>query len=239
MGMKVWLEGKEFDLQDLADLLPTGDTRVERNSQGFFLAAKEIDEAGPDEPYYEVAARVLQRINGLARAADPNFRPVRLGGRYQDGHRVHIVVGAASIEARARIRAAGVVATAGGASAPEIPRPGPARALFAASEPDVDEALRILGEGDKPDWIGMWKVYEIVRESVRPETITSLGWATRAEVSAFGASANRSEVSGAAARHARLPGKPPLNTYTIDEGRHFISRLVTSWIDGAREVRPS
>jgi hypothetical protein len=73
--VKAWLAGHEFDLDDLVDLLPSGDTRVVKDSEGYYLTSKEIDSRPDGVPFYEVAPRVLQRVNGLARAKNPSTDP--------------------------------------------------------------------------------------------------------------------------------------------------------------------
>ena len=42
MTMKAWLEGDQLDLQDLVDLLPSGDVRVVREGEAYHLSAPEI-----------------------------------------------------------------------------------------------------------------------------------------------------------------------------------------------------
>lgn len=82
--MKVWLEGHQFDLESLAELLPTGDIRVEADGNGgFYLTANEIDNRPAGVPFYAIAPVVLQRINGLARARNASYRPISLSGRYR------------------------------------------------------------------------------------------------------------------------------------------------------------
>jgi hypothetical protein len=41
--VKAWLEGHQFDLDALAELLPAGDTRVVLDGDGYYLTATEID----------------------------------------------------------------------------------------------------------------------------------------------------------------------------------------------------
>jgi hypothetical protein len=79
-------------------------------------------------------------------------------------------------------------------------------------------------------WVELWKVYEIVWESVKPARIERLAWMP-AEHSTFGASANRPDISGASARHARMGGSPPKHRMTLTEGRQFVSQLVTAWLN--------
>ena len=79
-------------------------------------------------------------------------------------------------------------------------------------------------------WHGLYKVFEIVRNDASTRSIIKRGWATHAEIDAFTASANRPDVSGATARHARMSGNLPRHRMTDAEARSFIGRLVTAWI---------
>lgn len=92
MSMRAWLEGHQFDLDELVALLPTGDTRVVKDGDAYYLVSTQIDDRPDDVRFYEVAPKVLELVNGLARMNNPFYRPVRLSGRYQDGEQRHTVV---------------------------------------------------------------------------------------------------------------------------------------------------
>lgn len=231
MTMKAWLVGHEFDLEDLTDLLPAGDVRVVKEGDRYYLTSSEIDNQPDGLPYYEIAPLVLQRVNGLGRAYKPEFRPVALSGTYQDGDQQHVVVQVDSAEVRVRAGVVAVVTNSDGEPLPQPDPPGPQRASLAATHPDVAEALTIMGQPGTLGWVEMYKVYEIIKASVRPRTIEQLGWTTAADDSAFRASANRPDVSGAGARHSRMPSGTPRHRMTEIEGRQFLSRLVTTWLD--------
>lgn len=232
--VKAWLRGHDFDLQDLINLLPGGETRVVKVEDGHYLESIEIDEPPDGVPFYEAAPRVLRRINGLARARNPNFELVELTGNYSTDGWDHTVVSMASIKARARIQATGVVRKPNGAVLPAQPADGPARAQVAASTPAVDEALDIMGQLDVLSWPQLYKVFEIVRADIKPQSLVDLGWASADEISAFTGSANRPDVSGTRARHARMGGAPPHRQMSEEGARELISRLVTTWIDSKR-----
>jgi len=68
VSVKAWLEGHEYDLQDLAVLLPTGETRVVKDGGGYYLTSTEIDDRAAGAQSYEVAPQMLERVNGIARA---------------------------------------------------------------------------------------------------------------------------------------------------------------------------
>jgi hypothetical protein len=102
------------------------------------------------------------------------------------------------------------------------------------THPDVAEALALMGQPVALGWIELYKVFEIVGDSVKPNTLDKIGLATAHDLSAFRASANRPDVSGADARHARMSGGPPKHHMSLPEGRQFISDLVQAWIDSLR-----
>lgn len=57
----------------------------------YYLTAPEIDNPPGNNRYESSAQVLLTRINGLARARNPNFRRVRLSGKYTmpDGRNHH------------------------------------------------------------------------------------------------------------------------------------------------------
>ena len=105
---------------------------------------------------------------------------------------------------------------------------------MAQTHPDVAEVLDLLGNADPaPDRAELYKVHEILLASV--PGFYQRGWVTRDQISTFTASANRREVSGDLARHARLKGDPPGRTMTLGEARQLIGALVRRWLDWLRE----
>jgi hypothetical protein len=231
----------------LTELFPAGDVRVVKEGDEYYLTATEIGRPPDGRKLYEVAPEVLQRVNGMARAMRPNdYRPVELVGRYQVGENRHhvvladcaeardqvlpvtVVVGSGTVEARGRVTAVATV-TRAGEPVPQPPPPGPKYLALAAQHPDMSEALDVMSKAE-PNWVELYKVYEIIRDSVRPATIEDQGWATKQELSTFTGSANRPDVSGADARHACMSGGPPVRTTSLQQARQFIGDLLVSWI---------
>lgn len=75
MTVKAWLEGHEFDLHDLAELLSSGDIQVVREGDDHYLTAPEIDNPPETNRFDKPAERLIVRINGLGRAKSADFRP--------------------------------------------------------------------------------------------------------------------------------------------------------------------
>jgi hypothetical protein len=125
------------------------------------------------------------------------------------------------------------VTNSGGVVQVPPPPPGPQRAAAAATHPDVTEALIIMSQPVALDWGELYTVFEIVRDSVRPDRLDK-SMASARDLKAFSASANRPDVSGAHARHARMSGDAPNYHMSLSDGRQFISDLVRGWIDSLR-----
>jgi hypothetical protein len=176
---------------------------------------------------------LLRRVNGVAQALSSDVRAVGLTGRFSDETgRHHQVVLADSAEVRARANP--VTVSVGGKQPPPPPAPGPGYVQLAQIHPDVAEVLDLLGNADPaPGWAELYKVHEILLDNV--PGFYQRGWVTRDQIGTFTGSANRREVSGDLARHARLKGDPPRRTMTLGEARQLIGALVTRWLDWLRE----
>ncbi|MGW2851493.1 hypothetical protein ACWDAZ_05460 [Streptomyces sp. NPDC001215] len=235
MTVKAALEGHPLDLDALMELFHDGDPKVSKEEDGYYLSSAELEGLIHDgSRLMEVASRLLQRVTGVARILDSSFRPVSLSGTFVvddgtgTGRRHHFVL-ADTVVIRAKVVSTGD----DGAPAAQPPPPpeGPPYLRLALSHPDVAEALEILGVPSVSlTWIDLYKVYEIVRDSVGSEqAFKAKRWVPDGELSAFKASANRPDVSGSAARHARMSGGPPKLTMTLATGEDFIRRLVAAW----------
>jgi hypothetical protein len=228
---KAWLVGHQFDVDHLAQLLSTGDVKVMRDGDRYYLTSPEIDNPTPETKKHEVAERLINYVNGLGRVTHSNFRPVTLTRIYDDEAGTTVVPVPAHLELRAAtFSAVGVVTDPSGTVVPAPPSPWPDYLALAATDSDVAEALEIMGGAESLGWDDLYKVFEIIREAVRPDTIITLGWTSAADLDSFKESANRQDVSGDGARHARRPGRPQHRAMPLGEGRSFVSSLVTKWL---------
>jgi hypothetical protein len=235
MTIKAWLEGQQFDLQDLAELLAEGHVRVVHDDaeDAYYLTAPEIDNPPAGSEFYDVAQRLLIHINGIGRVSKADFQPVQLTGKYgTPSGGQHVVAAALLSEIRLHAHAAGVVTGTDGQPVPPEPSPWPERLMLADTNEHVARALKLMNSAEPLQWAELYKVHEIIRRDVKPKKFDEIGWTTKARDRAFGASADRYDVSGDAARHAvDKHAEPPKETMTISEGRSYISDLVAKWLD--------
>lgn len=178
------------------------------------------------------AREILPKLNGAVGLLDSSFRPVELARRYRDDDgQVTSIMGPVHVQSRSCVQGKLSVVGLDGLSTPP-PRPERERELveLAYRVPEVGEALDLLSDPSSAGFIDLYKAFEIVIDAVGGrKKIVGNGWATMADVNAFTASANRPDVSGTAARHARQPGLPPNRTMNENQAQEFLRRLVLRW----------
>ena len=232
MTAKAWLEGDEFDLQNLARELTDGAIRIIHDTaeNAYYLTADDIDAAPNVAEANAVALRLIRRISALGRVRDANFAPLKLRRFTDDEGRNQVVGVMAASMGTLRVRIEGTVTRADGTVDPPPPSPLPDYLALANDQPDVVEVLDILIRTESPGWVELYKVHEIIRDSIKPKKFHDLGWAEKATDSAFTGSANLPGVSGPDARHARMGGTPK-QTMTLSQGNAYVSDLVTKWLN--------
>jgi hypothetical protein len=237
MTTKAWLDGDPHDLQVLAQLLTDGDTRVVHDAEkdAYYLNAPEIDNPPSGTTFYEAANDLLVSVNGFGRVANSGFRPVKLDGGFSQGDSEHRVIFVESVgEIRCSVGPVTLTQTRpDGTVVPDPPSPWPGRFALAGKHPEVAEVLEIMSKPERPGWVELYKVHEIIRHSIMPDKIYEIGWTDKPTDSAFTGSANLPGVSGSGARHARMDGTPK-QTMTIAEGHDYINGVVVKWLERLR-----
>jgi hypothetical protein len=236
MSWRAWPEGHPSDLETLGELFGEGDPLVAKDSSGrYYLEASALQD--PDGQIDDDAAEALVRhMNGAARATYRGFRPVHRGQYTAPDGTVHIVAkGGISLRAQENEAFDTVEPVR-----PEVPGASRGSRYLKLAEQDegVATALRILGRPEPLDWYDLYKVWEIVEHAAGgiPQVVAR-GWATKADIERFTASANHPGISGDNARHAWLKGKTPgqNRVMPIAEGSVFVRQLTANWIESHRD----
>jgi hypothetical protein len=157
-----WLEGNPADLQDLANLLASGQSDVQLAHEGdaYYLTAPTIDNPPEGTTFYDAARRVIDHINGLARVMNPSIQAVRLSGRYTQGESEHVIISPPPMEARIRMGTPTVIVTKpDGTIVPAPPSPWPGYLALAATNPDVADVLEMMNHVPL-GWGDLFKIHE-------------------------------------------------------------------------------
>lgn len=238
--VKAWLSGHQFDLEELARIFSTGNVKVIQEGDGYYLTSPLLDSPPNESHYRQQAATLLVRMNGIARSLTPSHRPVGLEGRYTEPPGTDHTFINVDEELRFRDHATAIVTRANGDVVVPPPLSAPKGPLYlraALNSPDAAEALEIMGRNDSLSWVDLYKVFEIVREAIAPIQLEKSGLANKNDVSAFKVSANRPDIGGPDARHARGTSGTPQHTMTITEAREFVGSLLVAWFTSLGDAR--
>jgi hypothetical protein len=118
--------------------------------------------------------------------------------------------------------------------APEPPPPAPHFVQLSASDPTVAEVMTILGAERTLGWVDLYKVFEIIEHDVGGRRVlVKKGWTTSRQAENFTLSANRKDVSGESARHARNRGLPPdpSRAMTLEHGLEWVRTVTNRWLE--------
>jgi hypothetical protein len=143
--------------------------------------------------------------------------------------RRHQVVQAGCAEIRAQAMPPTVLINGQPAASP--PPPGPGYAATASADGDVAEALAIMGQPTPPNWVELYKVYEIIEHTGQLKAAMAATGVSAKQLSVFTRTACHPAAAGPQARHGRSRQDPPPNPMPIATARDLIGRLVHAWMD--------
>lgn len=222
---RVELEGHDFDLDDLGQLLSSAPVHIEREGDNVFLTGPVFDGLADAATARQHALVILTLLNAGARIANPSFRPVRLGPGIVGTDSVRHVFAEADLSARSKLSATAVVKSGDTELVPGRSLPRTAAELMVDLHPlvaDAAEAAELLV--NECDYGHLYKVLEIV-EHERGSTVVDLGWATAADRRRFTHTSSHPAASGASSRHARSRQQAPRNPMPLSEARRFLCAL--------------
>jgi hypothetical protein len=236
MNIMARLGGNPADLEAVGRLFDHGNTRIAKDSEGFYLTSPELDAVADGGVQLQEVAQVLVRhVNGVGRVLLPGFEPVSAEGRFDrfaaDGSKTtEIVLTVDSIVMRQTVGTPTL--SVNGLVVQPPPSPAPGWVDLARTNPDVRDILGYLGrpEGDL-DWFDLWKIWEVVREDVGGlGAVAAKGWASEDDLQAFRVSANDPTISGDAARHARQHQHVAVKVLSLHEGRALVRQVAEAWL---------
>jgi hypothetical protein len=224
MSWRAYLEGHPFDLDLLVEQFGRGQVVVRRDGDQFWMESADLETLTEASDVQRSCRNLLSAMNGAAALVDASYRPVKLTDRFSDRTGSIFVLLSAAAEIRSRATAVAEVRAPDGALIEPPRTPGPEYLAAARREQNVREVLELLGRGPG-DWASLYKIFEVIRADG-----DHTKWATDSQYRAFKSSANLPSVSGADARHARVPLRGPKHTMTIHDARAFIRGVVQAWV---------
>ena len=124
-----------------------------------------------------------------------------------------------------------IVPLINGAPVPSPPPPGPRYAALASVDADVAEAREIMGRPEAPNWVDLYKVYEIIEYAGQLKVAMAEAGISSNRVLLFVRTACHPDAGGPEARHGRSKQDPPKNPIPVGQARAMVGELVVAWMD--------
>ena len=233
---EIVLAGDDADLRSLSESFSDSDPEILKRDGKYLFRWSVLDGLSNATQVKATADEQIAQLSGIASLTLGAIEPIKVAGITlvnDDGSRniygfpdpVVVTVRVSVWTSQIR-RADGTV---------ETHRPAdPAKAWMAAAKfsEDVARALR-LSEGRDHGWVELYRLLEIVEDSVSRNGITDAGWATKRQLKRFCHTANSSdpEAAGDAARHGHRREQPPSHPMSLNDARGLIRRIVRQWLD--------
>lgn len=233
MKWRVQISGEVIDLEALSRSFADEEIRILAEDRNYFLESKKFVEATTSEEVLEKAKEICGVVSGVARlayGARATLKPEHVYRLHPDGRRDVFVIIKEGLEIRASIGAVIVITSDGSEVVVEAKDPARSWIDVADNNESVAKALRLFGT-DAKDWVGLYRVYEVVEQDVGGiKHISAAGWATEEAVRRFKHTANSPSATGDLARHGKENTQPPKNPMDLSEARSLVEVLLHNWI---------
>lgn len=238
MQWQTQLEGDIRDLEYSAKIFEAGPRRVLRDRQGagYLYESDAFSTCTTSEEVEGIAKDELSVLSGilkLERGASDNLRYGAVFGQNQNGGR-DIFLRIQSVQASGEIGA--VTVTVNDASGNEVSRPvPPLRSVvllqLAITNPAIAKVMRLLSAADVVDWVGLYRIHEVIELDVGGEDrLKKQEWISANNLKRFKHSANSVQVGGDQSRHGKEPNDPPKNPMTVIEAKAYVKDVVQAWL---------
>jgi len=230
---RVHLQGEQFDLQELKEILLGNDPCIIEEQSNFYLTSKAWDKLESSREVNTQAKAYIQELENAAYLHYKDTTSLTIGGIIRlddDGTRHHILIAEAGhFNYRGgRVRFMGIASGEPDRiqGRPEHPV---LKFLRKSKNPLVKDALRFYRKGD---WVNLYKAYEIVNDAVHGKReLVRRGWITKELLNRFTQTAQSRKALGDDARHASVKFIPPKNPMTINEAKTIVGSLLQKWLE--------
>jgi hypothetical protein len=207
---------------------------VVEQPQTLFFTSNLLDTIDDLDMARSKATELTETLNGLAALVWPGFHPkcelLTMSGVAPDGTEINALCAVPRIAVLVGGDTEGVHDLI--LDQPGRPFPGVLRTAVSArlSDPFVQDALRVFGSEEAPNWMSLYKVVELIEWALEnSDSMVVRGWISRTTLDRFNASANNWLASGLYARHAK-DWAPPPRPLSIFEARTVVRQLLARWL---------
>ena len=231
---EIVLAGDSVDLRSLSESFADGDPKILERDGKYLFCWSVLDRLSDAARVQADAEEQIARLSGAASLLLGAIKPIEVTQViliHDDGScGIHVSAGSIGWAFRVSVSA---VQSRRADGTEEIHRlADPAEAWLTAAEisDDVARALR-LSAGREHGWVELYRLLEIVEDSVGRNGITDAGWATKRQLARFRHTANSFEAVGDDARHGHKHFQPPRHPMSLNDARELIRQVLRQWLD--------
>jgi len=234
MHWEVQILGDIADLVMLSESFSGEEIGISQQDKQFILTSSEFNGMESATIVREKAIEIIDAISGLSRLSLSAQTNLSVGSVYNvgdDGGR-----GVSVFPEPAKLIFRGypptvIIGKSDGTQ--EIHKPADLIANWAPlslTDSAVYKALRLRNTSSL-DWVGLYRIYEVIEEDIGRSSIIKAGWATEGAIKQFKHTANSVEAVGDQARHGKENTSPPKNPLDISQAHEFIDSLLKKWLN--------
>jgi hypothetical protein len=232
MRWEVQITGDAHDLEKLSASLTSGDTRILKRDNEYFLDGTLFHPLGSVEDVRTTAEELVTLLSGAAALSLESRTPIRVAnvaqvsdtGEHHINVWVHETISFGDSWTVTKVSADGTTETS---------RPGdviPHWLKVAQRNSNVAKVLRLLGDSPR-DWVSLYRIFEVIEANVGGlDGICAQGWASKVAMRRFKHTANSPKAIGDSARHGSESTDPPSRPMDLGEVRSLIRSVVHSWL---------
>lgn len=221
------LSGDESDLNELVRSLNNENMTIYKENDTYYLKCSKIDKTTSYQEVINKATEIINLINGATKLALCTRNSIKLSDVYflrDDGGRD--IYASFELSASVNVRLNYQITKADGSVEIINPADSVRDWLVLSEQNDKINKIFSLLSNDSESWVGLYKVYEVIKKDIDTKDFTSI---TSSNLDRFARTANSYKAVGFEARHA-LDYEPPKNPMNISEARSTIFLMVNEWL---------
>lgn len=233
--MNTWMvkiNGKERDIELISQIIKSTNSSIILEDGEFYLKSDEFNAMNNASEIFEYGNQLLKVAYSIANLYNEEVDSIRCSSVMcinDKGEKSVFIFVSDVIKISARANCA-IVTTDPQEITNELERQQKEYEVFINAARKDKSILAAINFYLTPNWINLYKIYELIRDDVTEKKIISNGWVTKRNISRFTQSAQSRELLGDEARHASKKYPPPSDSMDINEAKNLIKYLIFDWM---------
>jgi hypothetical protein len=235
INMSTWMvniSGKEGDVKYISQVVKAVNMSIIQEDGEFYLKSDEFNTMNNASKIFEYANQFLKVAFSIANLYYEKIDSISCSSVTcinDKGEKSVFIFLSSTIKVSTRVESS-IIVTDSQEITSELERQEKEYEVFINAARKDKNILDAINFYLTPNWINLYKAYELIKDDVTEKKIISYGWASKRNISRFKQSAQCRELLGNEARHASKKYPLPSDPMDIDEAKYFIKYLLFDWM---------